>query len=279
MIAYRIKYKNIISELFLPSNPSGIVLIILPGLPSYLGKHELAKKLVKKGITIFQPFYSGSFDSDGDFNPINAIKDVDTIVQMVKKETHKELYFGKTLKYKVDTICLAGISFGSSIVALSSNKTIDNMILISPVLSYDQKFINEVYNTKFNFSSQTNGLINLITKGYSHTYRIGDLDLFKNCLLGKVAGFNPVVNLTKVNKKMLILHGENDNSIPCELTQILLDKFKINNEMVRVVIIPKAEHSISSFCDQNTVDILYNFLNKHKFCFSLIPKTQSAPLK
>src|SRR3989339_840375 len=115
MIGYRIRFKNIISELYVPQKQNGKVIIFFPGLPSFLGKNDMTKELVGAGYTVFQPYYSGSFDSFGDFNPQNCIKDIDVFIKMASQKKHKELYFNKELTIGVKEIILFGISYGSSV--------------------------------------------------------------------------------------------------------------------------------------------------------------------
>jgi len=248
MINYRIKYKNTISELYYPKESKEIAVIFLPGLPSFLGKNNITKKLTEAGCIVYQPYYSGTYDSSGYFTPSQCIKDVDQFIKMANKNKQKELYFNKILRTEAKKIILIGTSFGSSIVAINQNKKVSKKILISPVLTYNQTLIGEIVKN-LSFKDQMKGLLRLITKGYPLIYRMNNIKEWREFLFGKNDKFNPIKFLqsNKISEKITIIQGINDSSVPEELNKILLRKFNIH---AKFVVDKTAGHSISSYSEK-----------------------------
>lgn len=260
MIGYRIKFKNIISELYIPQKQNGKVIIFLPGLPSFLGKNDVTKNLVNTEYVVFQPYYSGSFDSLGDFSPQNCIKDIDIFIKMASQKKHKELYFDKELTINTREIILFGTSYGSSIAVFGCNDNrVSKIVLFSPVLTYEQEKINNL-GVNLDFEAQMEALNNLLRRGYPNTYRIKDKSSMRKSLLGSDKDFNPIDYLaTKIDKPVFILHGEND-SIPFELSKRLLEDANVNDNLCELVVIKNAGHSISYFSEDKTIKKLLKFL-------------------
>lgn len=262
MISYRIKHGKIISELYISEKPNGKTIVFLPGLPGILGKNETTKYLISKGFTVFQPYYSGSFDSGGIFSPTQCIKDVRDFITMAKKASHKELYFGKTLTVLTKDLVLFGTSFGSSIACLASdNKDISKMVLFAPVLTYDKKRINSCGDDGSSFSSRMVSLLGLLKNGYKYTYRIKDFSAWRNFLLGKDSASDPILYLKDhFRGKALILQGEYDSTLSTNVTAKLLEQFAPDS--YNFVIVKDAGHSLSDFKGEDTANIIYKFLNE-----------------
>lgn len=261
MIAYRIKHKNIISEVYLPEKHSGKTVIFLSGLPSFLGKNEITKQLTAKGAAVFQPFYSGSFDSGGIFSPEQCIKDAKEFVAMAEKNKYTELYYNSQICTKTREIILMGTSFGSSIAALGCHlPKISKVVLLSPVLTYNQKTINAV-GIDFDFKKQMLALVNLLKDGYPYTYRIKDWAKLKKFLIGENPEMDPISHLAKYSKKpIMMIHGQKDTSVPLELSKILLTKNKMA-ELLNFLTSENTAHSISTY-EPTIIESLVKFVTR-----------------
>ncbi len=261
MIAYRIKHKNIISELYLPEEHNGKTVIFLSGLPSFLGKNEITRQLINSGVTIFQPFYSGSFDSGGIFSPQQCIKDVKEFIVMAEKNKYTELYYNRQIFTKTREIILIGTSFGSSIATLSCHlPKISKVILLSPVLTYDQKTVNGL-GVDFDFKKQMLALVNLLRNGYPYTYRIKNWVELKKFLTGKDPKMDPINHLAKHSKKAtLVIHGQKDTSVPSELSKILLTKNKAIKSL-NFLAPENTSHGISTY-EPTVIESLIKFITK-----------------
>lgn len=264
MLAYRIKFKGIVSEAYIPEKHNGITIIFLPGLPSYLSKNDLTFAVANSRCAVFHPHYSGSFDSAGNFSPEQCLKDVKTFIQMARQGELQELYFDKKFKLNTKTIVLLGTSFGSSIAALSCREPqVGRIVLLSPVVTYDQKLI-EKYVSGFDFNNQMSGLIKLIQKTFPYSYRIRDWGKLKDFLFAKNPERDPIVFLGKnLAKPLLVVHGLKDTSTPHTLTNKLLSGF-LRGKDYKAIFPKKVGHSLRTY-DKPTIAKIVKFINGKPF--------------
>jgi pimeloyl-ACP methyl ester carboxylesterase len=264
MIVYRIKHKGIVSEVYLPASRNGKVIILLGGLPSFLYKNKLTMSLVEDGFTVLQPFYSGSFDSDGNFLPAECVNDVSVFLEIAKKGKFKELYYGKEISFSVNEVFIFGVSYGSSIACLASGiKGISKIVLISPVLTYKESLISDMGFNGKEFGKSMDSLVGLLKNAYSYTYRIKNINLWNSFLHGKDDSLDPLRSLAKINLPIMALCGENDESYPSSLLKKIVEH-KLDKKL-RLEIIKDAGHGLSSFCNPEVLSIIYSFLsNDHE---------------
>lgn len=255
MIIYRIKFKNIISELMIPETPNGTAIVFLPGLPSKPGANKVTEHLFNNGYTIFQPFYSGSFDSSGDFTPTNCIKDVKTFLTMAKQKQFREFYYDKLIKTETKQIVLIGTSFGTSIAIAANPKNIYKMILLSPILVYDQDIINKL-DIKFDFLSQMIGLLSLLKNTFPFSYRIRNFNVWTKFLFKDSVKGSAYHNLNKISVPTLLVHGNKDKSLPYQLTETVLAQTKNTHLKLES---PLVGHSLSTY-DTKTLDKISKFI-------------------
>ena len=165
MTTYKIKYKNYISNLYLPDLPSGKVVLFLTGLPMSLDISSLLPRLIDAGCTVFYPYYAGTYDSKGFFSGEQSIRDVNKFIEMISQSEVSELYFNKKIKIENKEIILLGMSYGSSIALLGLNNKINKLILLSPVLLYNQKEIDLSFDK---FSNDHEGYVIRLTSDISY---------------------------------------------------------------------------------------------------------------
>ncbi len=259
MITYRTKYKGLIAEMLIPEIKNGTTVIILPGLPMSLGKNPIYNSLVNSGFLVILPQYSGSYDSSGFFEFKKCVKDVKKIIELAKKDSINELYFNKNISIKNKKISMIATSFGGS-VAVCANKylsEIDSLVLLSPVIEYNQKKISNL-KKDFDFKSQMNGLFNLIRSGYKFTYRIKKYNIFKKDMFG-IGLCKPIDFFKKISIPTLVIHGQKDTSVPFDITQKIQNSFK--NDLINWFYPENVGHSMSSYNDEIINEII-KFIKK-----------------
>lgn len=229
MITYKIKYKNYISNLYIPEKKSGQVAVLLPGLPASNNINKLIDYLMVKGVVVYYPNFSGSFDSGGNFSANNAVKDVAFFHQMAMKSKVKELYFGKEIEIgKIREVILIGMSFGSAIALCGHKNRYDKVALLSSAFLYHpDDFPNKEMGQAFR--TQMISLLRLLKNAFPYSYRIGKDSDLRDFLLGKSPvskKINMISALRKIVCPTLVLHGGNDTSVPIEAIQFLQEEVK-----------------------------------------------------
>ena len=159
---------------------------------------ELIEILNKNNISTFRFDFYGHGESQGNFDNITISKSVDGILQAIKNL--------KTLGYK--KIGLIGSSFGgmASIIAASKSKDLFLLALISPVSDYKELTSKKLTKTEID-EWKTNGYriyTNIQGKRLRLNYTF--FEDFKNNDGYKAA--------KKIKIPTLIVHGEEDNSVP-----------------------------------------------------------------
>lgn len=261
MITYKIKYRNYISNLYVPEKKSGQVAVLLPGLPASNNINKLLDCLMAKGVIVYYPNFSGSFDSGGEFGAINAIKDVVFFHQMAIKPKVKELYFGKEIDIgKTREVILIGMSFGSAIALNGHKNKYDKVALLSSAFLYHpDDFSNKEVGQAFR--AQMISLLRLLKNAFPYSYRIGKNSDLRDFLLGKSPiskKRNVISALCKITCPTLVLHGKNDSSVPIKTIQSLQEEAQ-NPKLVWQY--TDSGHSVSSL-DKSSLDALSSLLDK-----------------
>ena len=90
-------------------------------------------------------------------------------------------------------------------------------------------------------------LLNLLKKAYPFSYRVQEWKSWKNFLFGEGKFMDPI-NALKKNKdtKTLIIHGEDDSSIPLILNKALISDIPTNNK-IEFFIASQVGHSLSTY--------------------------------
>ncbi|MCX6780495.1 MAG: hypothetical protein NT003_00020 [Candidatus Magasanikbacteria bacterium] len=261
MIGYRIKNKNIICEMYLPNTDMHTAVIILPGLPSYIGKNLITKTLCDAGFHVFQPFYSGSFDSKGSFTPQNCINDVNSLISRIKSGVFTELRYKHKIYIRIERIVVCGISFGASIATLiSNNSAISGLILISPILTYNQKIIESHSKNTSSFFQEMKGMTSYLKRAYPRSYNIIKPKYLDDFLFGRC--LDPLTFLSENSHvPILILSSKNDAIIPGVLIKNIIDN-NLRKIGTRMKIKKGSGHGLSSFSSKSDVTDIINFIKK-----------------
>lgn len=260
MIAYKVKFKNYIANLYLPKPEiiSNKIVLLIPGLPEASNKDKIVGAFLDAGCFVLCPQLAGSYDSGGDYNPFKHIKEINTFIYFVKKEKMKELYYNKIITLgKNNKIILVGTSYGAIISLLGRTNKIGKMILLSPVLLLNQKNISKIIN--FDFNSQMKSLVLLLKNHLHFSYRASSYNKLKEFLFGsnKILQRKEIEKcLNKINIPTLIIHGLNDKSVPIEISKSL--KNSTHNKNINWYF-PKAGHSTSSYSNK-VLKIIKDFI-------------------
>jgi len=260
MITYKIKYKKYIADLYIPNKSSGKIIVLLPGLPKSFNLEKIINVFLHSGCAVIYPNFTGTFDSGGLFDCDESIKDIKFFVNWAKQEEVTELYFGKKIQLGSNNkIILSGVSFGANIALLGCNDSVDKLLLLSPVLLFNNNDINKII--KFNFTGQMKALFLLLKRAYPYSYRIKSVKNLKNFLYGNFY-FQSKKNIECVLEKLkipvFIIHGKNDISIPWYVSYDLKKSIKNSNIIWKF---PKVGHSISSY-NKNTINLISKFINQ-----------------
>lgn len=232
MIAYKVKRKGYIADLYLPEETGDRMVILIPGLPKSSNVEKLVATFVKSGYCVLYPNFSGSYDSNGSFSGEQCINDVKEFIKWSQQRRVKEIYFGNTidLGQKKKNIILAGMSFGALPSLLSESKKIKKLLLLSPALIYRQSDINKI--RAFDFSSQMTFLVNLLRRAYPHTYRVKSYVSLKKYLHGsdeKLSISGILHQLSMIRIPTLVIHGRKDSSVPWQISDYLRENIKNQN--------------------------------------------------
>ncbi len=137
------------------------------------------------------------------------------------------------------------MSYSGLIALLGETKEVSKILLLSPVLLFNQTDISKIVN--FNFKTQMQSLLGLLSRAFSFSYRLTSLQVMRKFLYGqdKILRFDSVLNKIKnIKKPVLIVHGRDDSSVPYKIDECLIER--ANNEFVDLYI-GDFGHSNSSY--------------------------------
>lgn len=106
-------------------------IILLPGLPQYVHKQWYLKKLIQSRC-VLNPYYPGSFHSDGQFNTASLGRVVDDSLDLLESGEFYDFFEDKIYSHGGVLDSVWGLSFGSNV--LFDYMTQDNKRLIKPML-------------------------------------------------------------------------------------------------------------------------------------------------
>jgi esterase/lipase len=261
MITYKVKHKNFISNLYLPKQKSGRVVLLLQGLPLSTNTDKLVNTLLSTGAVVYYPNFSGVFDSGGIFNAKNAIKDVAQLHNLIIKPNVKELYFGKNIEIgKINEAIIVGNSFSSIVALLGHKNKYDKMILLSSALLFNPKDFPTKDLGK-NFYEQMKSLLSLLKNAFPYSYRTGGNSDLKNFLIGKSSLSQKKTVIDAFNNlkiPTLVVHGRGDTSINLEIIKSIQND--VDNPNV-VWVYTDSTHSINSY-KENALKVIRDFILK-----------------
>jgi len=206
MIAYRTKYKGLLSEfVFLENTAPKKAIILCEGLPTAPKRQETLEFLAQQGFLVFYPRYRGTWESDGEFLAQNPTADLGLLVELVNSGNIVELFGNKTFSFQIEKVFVIGTSFGGSIALESlALPGIAKAVALSPVIDF--KTFNK------NFPEQDlNHLGNFMTKAFTNGYRFSPTNWAK-LLEGEIINPASVINEATA-KNALIIQSQDDKTV------------------------------------------------------------------
>ena len=258
MIVYKTKWKLYIADLYIPERAVNNIVILVPGLPKSSSAEKIIKTFLSTGSAVLYPNFSGTFDSGGEFDGMQCVNDVREFIEWAQQPELTELYFGKKIELNLNKkIVLAGMSFGAIASLLACNDKVDKLILLSPVLLFNQNEISKIVS--FDFQSQMDSLLTLLEKAFPFTYRVQSFDSLKQFLHGHTDGLHrkDVENaLNNLKSKTLIIHGKLDSSVHWQISNAF--RKSTSNKLVEWKFL-KIGHSTSSY-NKNSLNTISGFV-------------------
>jgi hypothetical protein len=253
----RIYSKGIISDLYFNAEINEKSCIYFYGFPATIGNNSLTHELVKRNITVLQPHYPGTYDSDGDFTPQNSIEMVNSISQTISKNEFVDVKKNKN-------VCLPKIkyavadSFGCFIAlkSLVFLPNLEKLILFSPAITYG------LTDTPSGFIESGPDFLNYVRRSRPFTYRLGSIDSWLEFYSGKLN--YKLHDIKNSNLKEVIgVVGKNDASFDMDVLKLNFSKIVINNTnssvSTRLIFVNNGKHSINSLINDD-VDAELNLL-------------------
>jgi esterase/lipase len=197
--------KEIVAEFLSPARKSRKVMILCSGMPSYPGnRQDMIRFLADEGYWVIVPRYRGSWESAGRFLAKSPHQDILDVMRELP-QGFVELWNKKKYKITNPEVYLIGASFGGPAAILaSSNKLVEKVALLSPVVDWRKPGPAEPFDKLQEFTAL----------GFGNAYRINKRD-WKKLESGEF--YNPVNHLDEVDgSKMLVFHSKDDKLVPFE---------------------------------------------------------------
>ncbi|MBT3691116.1 prolyl oligopeptidase family serine peptidase [Candidatus Woesearchaeota archaeon] len=220
----KLRYGKIVADSYYPSEKNnGAVIIFCAGIPGKSNYLELAKRYVDEGFTFIHPKYIGSWESYGNFSITKCKETIISFVGGLKAGKIKTV-FNNSFDVSPKKIFLVGHSFGGSIaLSTGAELDIDGIVALAPVVDYS------VHAKDPNIREENlSGLFDFMKFGFENTYRkMNKMEWDNFCETG--IDVNPVDYVDNLrNKRILLIHGKNDNSVSCNRTKEFYEK--LNSE-------------------------------------------------
>ena len=198
----RTRFGDIVAEFWLSKKPTGRVLIICDGAPGLYSKKELALFFARKGYSVFQFRYRGTWESDGEFLKQSPAHDVDDVILGIQ-EGFRDWWTGLTYYLEVRQVVVVGASFGGPAAILATqNPLVTHAIAVAPIVDWSIATKEEPFSE----------FVRQINEGFSGAYRCPQKN-FKKLLTKKF--YNPVDWAEALTgKKIFLTHAKDDTSVP-----------------------------------------------------------------
>jgi len=202
IISGRTRFGDIIAEFWLSEKPTGRIVIICDGAPGLRSKKELAKFFTRKGYSVFQMRYRGTWESDGEFLKQSPADDVDDVIRGIQKG-FLDLWTGVVYYLDLREVVVVGASFGGPAAILATrNPMVVKAIAIASIIDWSVATKQEPFAE----------FVRQITQGFPGAYRCPKKN-FKKLLTKKF--YNPVDWADALDgKKLFLIHARDDQSVP-----------------------------------------------------------------
>lgn len=232
MRTLRTRFKKQIVAEFLPparKTKKQRVVIICAGMPGSGSNKEVVNFVSKKGFWAIRIKYRGSWESDGKFLGKSPHIDVLDVIDSLQLGI-KDLWSGKTYKFKADEIYIIGGSFGGPAAILASkDKRVIKVMGISAVTDWRAR-TGETIKATAKFTKEAYGQAYRVSKGGWEKLMKGNF-------------YNPATSTKGLDKnKILLVHAKNDKVVSYGPVK----KFATENE-IKLVTFKTGGHFGSSY--------------------------------
>ncbi|MFH0908794.1 MAG: alpha/beta fold hydrolase [bacterium] len=234
-ITFKVGGEQIVGMLHVPAKRKGKcpAVVCFHGLTgSKTESHRLfvkaARMLAETGMVCLRIDFRGSGDSEGDFSQMTIGREIE--------DAREALKFLRA-RPEVDTkrIGILGMSMGGMVSAyvLGSDKQIRTSVLWAPV---------------GNPRRLVAGRLNERTLTQLATMGIADVDGWAvgQAFVDEMLGLDPLKAVIRVKGPVLIIHGDNDESVPANETKAYVDALKRAGKKVQYHLVHGADHTFNS---------------------------------
>lgn len=249
MNIYRGRINEIIFEFTPPQKYSQGIIIICDGLPSVPNRKELMIMLANNGFVSIFPRYKGTWESNGEFLKETPVKDIEEVLQVIKKREITELYFNRKIKLPNKPVHLLGSSFGASVaLALSGNKNISKIVALSAIVDFKE-------HNKTKNEEDLVWVGEFIRRAFGEGYRFNN-KRWNEMIRGNL--FNPPQNINQETaNNILIGYGKLDSQVNYKK----IEKYISNNKINQVIFELNGGHMTFSKLPQKIWDKIIMWLS------------------
>lgn len=173
------------AEVYEPADGTIGTALVLLGFPATIGESALTRFLQGSGLTVVQPHYAGTYDSDGLFTPESAIATVADIAEALSRGTVVDIKRMTSRSVPGPARVCVGYSFGAHVAchSLVSLATTTELVLLAPAVTYGDD------NT--GFSTEDLSFMDYVARSRPHTYRLGERTEWAELFGGRHNDFDP----------------------------------------------------------------------------------------
>lgn len=240
---------NKVAAIYLPISESLDTPIVVIGHGFTSSKNgsakEIAKRLADVGINSLRIDFYGHGESDGNFEDVtvsHGVDDVLSAINFLDQKGHTDIHY-------------LGTSYGGAcgILAAAQTKKLKTLVLRSPVADFWTRELMRMPKEK---------LLEWKNQGYRMYIMGNGKDLRLNySFLQDMEQTNGFAAAKNIEIPTLIVHGDQDESVPILLSEMLV-KVIPNSKLV---VIKDADHRYSDpIKDREAVDVMINYLKEYK---------------
>lgn len=214
MKRYAYRCNGIAGEVFInPKEEVERIAIFCFGFPGNTGVNPTVSMLVSLGYAVFVHQYSGTYDSDGEFEIPLAIDSIVDLSKLINDGGIKDIKKHALIPLNNKKVTLlAGHSFGCFIGGRAATKisSLKNVILLAPILGYGSDPVN--------YAVLEDGIYQLeyVVRARPFTFRFGNLTYWQEMFNGK---HNSWKDSTIALENIISIVGDNDSDFDLEMLE------------------------------------------------------------
>ncbi|NBD28389.1 alpha/beta hydrolase family protein [Paenibacillus glycinis] len=203
---------DILGDLFLPDpdKDNGVGIVWCPGLPNTPITEDMSIPLSNAGFTVLQTRYPGSWQSYGKFGPISSIQGAIRGLELLSRGKTLDLATEMEVQWSTNRLILAGSSYGGGVAACAFGLTdlADAAVLFCPLLEPAKQNADITQP-----ESDLNTLLPYLMRCHENVFREIDENEWSDFLSGR-SPLNPPSYVDQlINRRMLLIHGKDDETI------------------------------------------------------------------